>query len=124
VEVQQILQGAQDAMTVRRVFGDPMQVDGVTVVPVATIGGGGGGGSKATDQAGVGFGLSAKPAGVYVIREGSAAWRPAVDVNRVILGGQLVAIAAIWALRPLVLKWLSSQRAATSHQASAIMDES
>jgi uncharacterized spore protein YtfJ len=120
VDVQHVLSGAQDAMTARRVFGEPVQVGGVTVLPVAKIGGGGGGGSNVTnpggqgttsDQGGVGFGLNAKPAGVYVIRDGNAYWRPAIDVNRVILGGQLVAIAAIWALRPLILRWAINRRA-------------
>ena len=111
VDIQHVLSGAQDAMTARRVFGDPIQIEGVTVLPVARVGGGGGGGSKTSDQGGVGFGLNARPAGVYVIRDGNAFWRPAVDVNRVILGGQLVAIAAIWAFRPLLLRWAMNRRA-------------
>jgi len=111
MDIQHVLSGAQDAMTARRVFGDPIQVGEVTVLPVARVGGGGGGGAKPGDQSGVGFGLNARPAGVYVIRNGNASWRPAVDVNRVILGGQLVAISAMWALRPLLLRWLSTRRA-------------
>jgi len=107
VNVQQVLSGAQDAMTARRVFGDPIEAGGVTVIPVARVQGGGGGGSSPNDQGGVGFGLNARPAGVYVVRNGRVAWRPAVDVNRIVLGGQLVAIAAIWSLRPLLLRWLS-----------------
>ena len=114
MDIQNVLTGAQDAMTARRVFGDPIQVNDVTVLPVAVVGGGGGGGAKTADQGGVGFGVSARPAGVYVIRGGNAVWRPAVDVNRVILGGQLVAIAAIWALRPLLMRWLSSRATKTS----------
>lgn len=97
-------------MTARRVFGDPIEVGGVTVIPVARVGGGGGGGSSPNDQGGVGFGLNARPAGVYVVRDGTAVWRPAVDVNRIVLGGQLVAIAAIWALRPLLLRWVTAHR--------------
>ena len=107
MEIQQIMTGAQEAMTVRRVFGEPIHVDGVTMVPVAVVGGGGGGGTRMPESGGAGFGLSARPAGVFIVRSGDVAWRPAVDVNRVILGGQLVAIAAMWLLRPVAMRWLA-----------------
>ncbi len=38
------LGAVKDTMTVSRVFGESYQVDGTTVVPVATVRGGGGGG--------------------------------------------------------------------------------
>jgi uncharacterized spore protein YtfJ len=104
---QQILLGAQESMTARRVFGEPIHVDGATIIPVARVGGGGGGGSKNAEEGGLGFGLGARPAGVYVVRNGKASWRPAVDVNRVILGGQAVAITALLVLRPVLLQWLN-----------------
>lgn len=106
MDPQQILIGAQEALSVRRVFGDPVQVDGITVVPAAKIGGGGGGGGKGADEGGAGFGLAARPAGVYVIRDGDARWRPAIDVNRIVLGGQLVAVAAILTFGPILRRWL------------------
>jgi uncharacterized spore protein YtfJ len=109
MNTQQILVGAQEAMTARRVFGDPIHADGVTLLPVAIVGGGGGGGSKGTEEGGVGFGLSARPAGVFVVRDGDARWRPAIDVNRVILGGQLVAVAAILTVGPIVRRWAASR---------------
>jgi uncharacterized spore protein YtfJ len=99
---QQILTGAQDALTVRRVFGEPIQVDGSTILPVAKINGGGGAGGRGAEEGGVGYGISARPAGVYVIRNGTVRWRPAVDVNRVILGGQIVGTIAILTLGPIV----------------------
>jgi hypothetical protein len=104
---QDILSGAQDAMSVRRVFGDPVQAGDVTLVPVAVIAGGGGGGSKSAAEAGAGFGLSAKPAGVFAVSGGQVRWRPAVNVNRAILGGQIVGIAAIGVVGALVRLWLS-----------------
>jgi len=109
VDPQQVLIGAQDAMTPRRVFGDPLQVDGVTILPVSTVGGGGGGGVKGADG-GVGFGLGAKAAGVFVIRDGDAKWRPALNMNRVILGGQLVGIVAILTAGMLGRRWLTHSR--------------
>jgi hypothetical protein len=44
---------------------------------------------------------------VYVIQGDRTRWQPAVDVNRVILGGQIVAIVALLVLRS-VLRWLRS----------------
>jgi uncharacterized spore protein YtfJ len=111
MDVQQVLSGAQDAMTARRVFGDPVELGGVTIIPVARVRGGGGGGANQGDRGGVGFGINARPAGVYVVSRGTVVWRPAIDVNRIILGGQLVAVAAIWALRPLLFRWLSPRHA-------------
>ena len=35
------IRGTRDALSVRRVFGDPYTADGVTIIPVARIAGGG-----------------------------------------------------------------------------------
>src|SRR5205823_6614286 len=114
MNTQEILTGAQSAMTARRVFGDPIEVRGVTILPVATVGGGGGGGQKAGDNSGVGFGVAARPAGVYIIRDnGSVTWRPALNLNLVILGGQMVALAAILSLRSILRAWARERRVAT-----------
>lgn len=43
MDVQQLLENARDTLTVQRVFGDPYERDGVTVIPVARVQGGGGG---------------------------------------------------------------------------------
>jgi len=51
---------------------------------------------------GTGFGMSARPLGVFLIKDGDVVWRPAIDVNRAILGGQIVAIAALLLLRTVV----------------------
>ncbi len=112
MDAQQMLVGTQDVLTVRRVFGDPVRIDGVTLIPAAVIRGGGGAGARGAEQSGAGFGLHARPAGVYVIRGGdTVSWRPAVDINRVILGGQLVAITALLTLRPVLLRWLNRRSA-------------
>jgi uncharacterized spore protein YtfJ len=49
MDVHEVLNHAREAMTVKRVFGDPYEKDGVTVIPVANVmgGAGGGGGSSA-----------------------------------------------------------------------------
>ena len=111
MEAREILEQARDVLSVRRVFGEPIEREGLVVVPVATVRGGAGGGSGESAASGErpagggrggGWGASARPAGVYVIKGGDVRWQPAVDVNRVILGGQLVAIAALLTVRSIV----------------------
>ena len=68
--VDDMLAGARDAISVKRVFGDPIESDGITIVPAAKVGGGGGGGGDTEHNGGGGFGLGAKPVGAYVIHEG------------------------------------------------------
>jgi uncharacterized spore protein YtfJ len=106
MQIDEILAQARDTMTVKRVFGDPIERDGMTVIPVANVmGGGGGGRGDSPDQgtgSGAGFAVRATPAGVYVIRDGMVEWEPAVDMGRVILVGQLVAIVALLALRSIL----------------------
>jgi uncharacterized spore protein YtfJ len=79
----ELLHGVRDAISVRRVFGEPIERDGIVVVPVARVAGGGGGGGDSDDNGGGGFGLAGRPAGVYVIKDGNVSWRPAVDPVRV-----------------------------------------
>ena len=78
----ELLKGVKDAITVRRVYGDPIELDGVTVVPAAAVGGGGGGGGDSEDNGGGGFGLGARPVGAYVIKDGRVTWKPAWDPPR------------------------------------------
>jgi uncharacterized spore protein YtfJ len=99
VQIEELIRSARDTLTVQRVFGEPYERDGVTVLPVASVGGGGGGGgghdSDGQVGEGLGFGLVAKPAGVYVIADGKVRWLPAVDVNR--LAFSLVALTTVLA---------------------------
>jgi uncharacterized spore protein YtfJ len=91
--------GVREAVTVRRVFGEPIERDGVTIVPVAAVRGASGGGGDEAGNGGGGFAVAATPAGVYVIAGERVEWKPAVNVNRVVLGHQLVAAAALLVLR-------------------------
>ena len=92
---------AKDALTVRRVYGDPYQEEGITVIPAANVMGGGGGGGDTEGNGGAGFGLSARPVGAWVIKDGEVSWRPALDLNRVVLVGQVVAIVALLTARSI-----------------------
>ncbi|MDQ3952367.1 MAG: sporulation protein [Actinomycetota bacterium] len=91
--VKETLDGVRDSITVRKVFGEPVDKDGVTVIPAASVagGGGGGGGEEPGDAGsqrgfGTGFGIAARPAGAYVIRGDTVTWQPAIDVNRLAAG--------------------------------------
>lgn len=102
MDVNEVIDRARDAFNVRRVFGDPIQQGAVTLVPAAWVSGGGGGGggegpaegaqgAESTGKGyGSGFGLRARPAGAFVLRNGKVRWMPAVDVNRIILGAQVL----------------------------------
>jgi uncharacterized spore protein YtfJ len=118
MDVDQVLAQARDAITVKRVFGDPYERDGVTIIPVAAVmGGGGGGAGEAPDGGGSGsgggFGISARAAGAYVIRDGTVTWRPALDLTRVILGSQVVALVAILAIRGVLKARIKARRKRT-----------
>jgi uncharacterized spore protein YtfJ len=94
-------------MTVKRVYGEPYEKDGVTVIPAARVQGGAGTGGGEDPQgqgrgSGSGFGVTARPVGAFIIREGELSWRPAVDVNRIILGGQAVLIVALLTIRAII----------------------
>lgn len=121
MDVQDVLNHAREAMTVKRVFGDPYEKEGLTVIPVANVMGGAGGGGGtgvgakpegASEEAvgtdapgsgyGMGYGLRASPAGVYVIRGGEVEWKPALDMNRLTLQRAVVAIVALLAFRSII----------------------
>ena len=47
MDPRELIKGVREALSVRQVFGEPVERDGVTVIPAATvIGGGGGGGGE------------------------------------------------------------------------------
>jgi uncharacterized spore protein YtfJ len=102
------LDAIRDLLTVKQVFGEMYERDGVTVIPVAAVrGGGGAGGGEGTDPqqqgrgagSGVGFRVNLRPAGAFVVSNGGVTWMPAVDVTRIVLGGQVVAAIGLFLLR-------------------------
>ncbi len=48
------------------------------------------------------MGLTARPVGAYVIKDGTVTWEPAFDLSRVVLRGQLVGVVAL-----LSLPWIA-----------------
>lgn len=133
LDPREILAEARDALTVKRVFGEPFEKDGLTIVPVAQVMGGFGAGGPAETATveteggttapaegakpappvgmGGGFGVAARPAGVYVIREGRVRWLPAVDVNRLLFSMSLMAVAILWVLRPVLMARVKAKTA-------------
>lgn len=101
---------AKDVITVRQVYGEPIEEDGLTIIPAANVMGGGGGGGDTEGNGGVGFGVRAKPAGAWVIKDGEATWRPAFDLNRTILVGQIIAIVALLVARSIVKSLAKAKR--------------
>ena len=121
MDAHEVLNQARDAMAVKRVFGEPYEKDGTTVIPVANVMGGAGagggtgvgatpegasevaGGKGAADSGyGMGYGLRASPAGVYVIKGGEVEWKPALDMNRLTLQRAGVAIVALLVFRSII----------------------
>lgn len=97
MKVTEVLSTAKDAITVKKVYGEPYEKDGLTVIPAAVVGGGAGCGSGQDDAGqeggGGGFGMSGRPAGALVIKDGQVNWRPALDPNRIVTMVGLAVIA-------------------------------
>ena len=100
MSLSQLLDTARDSLTVRRVFGDPYERDGATVIPAARVRGAGGGGGGKDERGqegdGGGFVLTARPVGAYVVKDGAVTWQPAVDVERVVTVAVLGWAAVAW----------------------------
>ena len=54
--------------------------------------------------------MTARPVGAFIVRDGELTWRPAMDVTRIVLGGQLVAIVALLTLRSILKTWAKAKR--------------
>ena len=78
---------------------------------LAVAGGGGGGGGEGPPGegggSGSGFGVGARPAGAFIVENGSVRWQPAIDPNRVIG----LAVVALLVLRSIVKTRARTKRA-------------
>jgi len=104
MDIDQLLGKTRDAITAKRVYGEPYERNGVTVIPAASVLGGGGGGSGEGPEAGQiggggGFGLGGRPVGAYVINGDSVRWEPAVDVTHIATHALALATVAFLILR-------------------------
>lgn len=96
--LREMVEKAKDLITVRQVFGDPIERNGITIIPAAKVVGGGGGGGGTSDGGegnGGGLGVASRPSGAFVIRGDQVEWQPAIDVGRVVTSVAAVLIAFI-----------------------------
>ena len=110
--LRELVGGMSESSNVKRVFGDPIEKDGMMIVPVASVrtmfGGGEGPGAPATADRpgpiswGGGGAATASPVGVYVLKDGGVTWVPAVDQNKVIWLAMLTGIVSLLVLRGMV----------------------
>jgi uncharacterized spore protein YtfJ len=105
--MERVIEDARETMSVERVFGAPIERDGITLIPAAAVrGGSGGGSSEASDEApsgsGMGFGMTARPVGAYRIQGGQVDWVPAADTTRVIVLAEVALIVALLVLRSVM----------------------
>jgi hypothetical protein len=89
-EARQIIDSLETHPDASRVFGQPYETtDGATVIPVVNM--------RVASKRGGGngpFALRAKPAGVYVIKDGRPTWAPAIDGEKIALMGILVGLVS------------------------------
>jgi uncharacterized spore protein YtfJ len=105
------IEGARDAITVARVYGEPIERDGTLIIPAASVRGGGGGGGgtgngpdgtgEGSGQ-GFGFGMDARPVGAFIVRDGDVRWEPAIDRNRQMVIAGVVAVVGLLTVRSLL----------------------
>jgi uncharacterized spore protein YtfJ len=95
----EVLDDLRSSIGAKRVYGEPVHEDGVTVIPAAAVRGGGGAGSDESGGGGVGFGIAGSPKGAWIVKDGEVAWKPAVDVTRVLVLGELTAMVGLVAWR-------------------------
>ena len=100
--MQGILERLQSAATVKTVYGDPIEVNGKTIIPVARVryGFGGGGGSREGDTGGGGGGgVEVSPEGVIEITQDQTRYISIGDRRRLLRAGLLGLLLAMFLLR-------------------------
>ena len=99
MDVQEMVTRSQDTATVGRVYGEPHEKDGTTVIPAASVSArGGSGAARGGEHSGGGFRADAESVGAFVIRNGEVEWKPVFDLSSVVRSGQLVGMVALLVL--------------------------
>ncbi|MEU0880509.1 spore germination protein GerW family protein [Lentzea sp. NPDC005914] len=100
MKIDELIASVKDSMEAKKVYAEPYEKNGITVIAAASVSGGTGGGSgrdeKGQEGEGGGFGTAAKPTGAYVIKGDDVRWVPAVDVNRLIATIGAVVVAGLF----------------------------
>ncbi|MFC1568545.1 GerW family sporulation protein [Candidatus Margulisiibacteriota bacterium] len=108
LDIHEILKEVSDNIektaNVKTVFGDPIHVEGRTIIPVATVsvsGGGGGGFGKEAKSKGKGVGggaglhVESKPVGYIEITAEGAKFVPTIDSTKLAMRGLLSGLVAL-----------------------------
>lgn len=116
--LQELMTTVRTTMTVKTAFGEPLERDGVTLIPVALVSGGGGAGGgedeKGASGDGGGYGMCAQPVGMYVITNGRVRFRPVINVNQLVSSvGKAVAVAMF--VRARVVRARTKKRLRDTH---------
>ena len=85
----------RDSLQGKRVYAQPLDIDGMTVIPAAAVWGAAGG-ADGQDGPGGGFALTARATGAFLVKDGTVSWKPAVDVNRLVVILGLVALVGLF----------------------------
>jgi uncharacterized spore protein YtfJ len=93
-----LLKRLREFYTVERIYGEPLEIKGKTIIPVARVNAGGGGGegggesgeSDGTEKGsgfgmGFSFGGTARPVGMMVVEDEKTTWIPITDNEKIIL---------------------------------------
>jgi uncharacterized spore protein YtfJ len=100
MKIEDLFTKARNSVEAKMVFAEPIERNGLTVIPAARVAAGGGGGNgrdrHGQEGEGGGLGLTARPVGAYVIEDGKLRWEPAVDVNRLATIAGAIVVAALW----------------------------
>ena len=85
-ESERATRAVRDQVTAKRVYGEPVELGGVKIIPVAAVRRCGRQEGAEESKKGCSCScVSARPVGLVVIRDGQVEWKPTLDVNRVVL---------------------------------------
>jgi len=109
-----LIEEARESANWRAAFGEPQQVDGTTLIPVAQVGYGFGLGfglgarpgeahdaeitAVPNEGGGGGGGASSKPLGTIVVSQGQVSFESTPDEGKIVLAGLAVGALAVWEL--------------------------
>jgi uncharacterized spore protein YtfJ len=115
--VERLAEKLSAAANVAKIFGEPIDRDGTTIIPVAKVRygfGGGGGGRKDEQGSGGGGGVQVTPYGYIEIKNGSSEFRRITGLEvhlPVIVAGGVASLIATRAISRLVRRQKNSRRA-------------
>jgi uncharacterized spore protein YtfJ len=96
MDVQKMVSRSQETATVARVYGEPHEKGGTTLIPAARVSArGGSGAARGGKHSGGGFRADAEPVGAFVIKNGEVEWKPVFDLSGTVRRGQLVGVVAL-----------------------------